>query len=169
MEVVCVDVETDGPYPEVHEPVEIAWWDVTNGTNGTFIPPHTLTRSDQRALSVNHYWERGLYHQANWDDGTELRRFHQSIQGRLVVGSNPGFDWAFLRQLFVRECLPLDPLSYPPLDVATYAAGILHRDISERLGLNRLCRVLGVEPGDHTATGDVRACVECLLALRELR
>lgn len=163
---VCVDVETTGPHPETHEVVEVAWWAMDIGERGVFIPPHTLTGADDHALSVNRYWTRGLW-KGGWDDGTELARFHTVLASRWVVGANPGFDWAFLRRLFIREGLSVTSLSYPPLDLPAYAAGVLGQRITDRMGLSRLCRLLGVEPGDHTAEGDVRACVECLLELHK--
>lgn len=162
--LVCVDVETSGVDPEQHDVVEVGWYSLSTGVGGVFIPPHSLLRADPKALAVNRYWVRGLSDEAVWDDGTALREFHAALAGNFVVGSNPGFDWAFLRKIFLREGLA--PLAYPPLDVPTYAAGVLGRGIGERLGLTQLCRVLRVVPGDHSAGDDVRACVECLLELQ---
>lgn len=167
--IVCVDVETSGPVPEVHEVVEVAWWSFATGVGDVFIPPHTLAGADPRALAVNRYWTRGLSDQTLWDDGSGLRRFSDAISGCLVVGSNPGFDWAFLRQVFVAGGLDVSSLAYPPLDLGTWGAGVLGRSISERVGLSQLCRVLGVVPGDHSAGDDVRACCECLVELQRRR
>lgn len=165
--VVCVDVETSGALPEVHEVVEVAWWVPASGASGVFIPPHTLAGADPKALSVNRYWERQLHCQDRWDrDCVELRRFHADITGCWVVGSNPGFDWSFLRALLIRNGLDVSPLAYPPLDVCTYAAGVLRRPVSDRVGLTQLCRILGVVPGDHSAASDVRACGQCLMELQ---
>lgn len=161
--LVCVDVETSGVDPELHDVVEVGWYSLSTGVGGVFVPPHSLVGADPRALAVNRYWVRGLDVEHLWDDGSALRQLHAALANNFVVGANPGFDWSFLRKLFLRE--GLTPLAFPPLDVPTYAAGVLGRKIGERLGLTQLCRVLGVAPGDHSAGDDVRACVECLLVL----
>jgi len=75
-ETICVDLETSGLSPLLHQAVEVAWQVLETGENGAFIPPHTLDNADPAALSVNNYWER-LWRQSDWDeDGIELRRFH---------------------------------------------------------------------------------------------
>lgn len=163
--VIVVDVETSGLDPGVHEVVEVAWWWLDRGAQDVFIPPHTLQRFDRNALVVNGYFERHLYDQSRWDDGTRLREFHAVLDRNWIVGCNPGFDWAFLRALFTRNGLSLAALSYPPLDVCTYAAGKLGRPITDRVGLAQLCRILGVTPGNHSAMEDVRAVRECLIKL----
>lgn len=163
---ICVDVESTGLDPALHEVVEVAWWCLDTGARDSFIPPHTLDYAESAALNINHYYSRRLWVQTNWDeDGEALRRFHAALAGRLIVGSNPTFDVSFLKPLFARSGLSLEPLAYAPLDVPTYGAGVLGRPIGDRVGLTQLSRILGVEPGDHSAAEDVRACGECLIEL----
>lgn len=162
-----IDVETDGLTPGLHEVVECSWWVLETGQHETFIPPHSLANAQGEALALNRYYERALWRQTAWDeDGVALQHFHAALSGNWIVGSNPGFDVSFLTPLFVRFGLSLEPFSYRPLDVGTYAAGVLNRPIGDRLGLRQLCSILGVAPGDHSAAEDVRACGECLIELQ---
>jgi DNA polymerase III epsilon subunit-like protein len=166
-ECICIDLETAGLNPTLHEVVEVSWWCLDTGERDTFVPSHSLEHFEGAALDLNGYYERGLWQQSQWDeDGEALRRFHAALTGRLIVGSNPGFDVSFLKPLFTRNGLGLAPLAYHPLDVPTYACGVLGRPIADRVGLTQLARILGVAPGDHSAAEDVRACGECLIELQ---
>lgn len=166
--LLVLDTETDGLSADINEIVEISWWSFVTGHRDTFVPPHTLTHADPEALAINQYWERGLDREPQDHDGSRLRRLHAELSGNLLVGSNPGFDVGFLKPLFVKNDLDLSPLAYPPLDVPTYAAGILGRQLGERVGLTQLCRILGVKPGTHSAESDTFATGLCLIRLQEI-
>lgn len=166
-DIVCVDVETAGRNPEIFEVLEVGWWSLVTGERDSFIVPHSLLVFEQAALNVNKYAERRMFDMDRWDnDGSQLRRFSNALHGNLIVGSNPGFDVGFLKPLFVRNELDLSPFAYPPLDVGTYACGVLNRQLGERVGLKQLSSILGVKPGNHSAADDVRATGECLIKLQ---
>jgi DNA polymerase III subunit epsilon len=164
--LIILDLETLGLNAAVHAPVEAAWFDES------FVIPHTRTdlcRASSQALKVNRYHERGLDNPACWDtDGTALRCMHQALTGNQLRGSNPGFDVDFLFPLFQRHGLPVVPWHYVPLDIGTYAAGVLGLPIQDHPGLTRLCALLGIAPGDHAAMGDVMATYAALVALRAI-
>jgi DNA polymerase-3 subunit epsilon len=165
--VCIIDVESSGLQPALHEVVESSFWRLDTGARDTFIPPHTLINADPEALAINRYWERGLDDQTQWDhDGSQLRSFHAALTGCLIVGSNPGFDVDFLTPLFVRSDLSLAPFAYRPLDIGTYAAGVLGRPIGDRVGLTQLCNILGIPAGDHSSENDVTATGRCLIELQ---
>jgi DNA polymerase III alpha subunit (gram-positive type) len=167
--LVVVDVETAGRDPEIFEILEVGWWSFATGERDSFIVPHLLLAFEQEALNVNRYAERRMFDMSQWDnDGWQLRRFASTLPGNLVVGSNPGFDIGFLRKLFRRHDLDLSPFAYPGLDVGTYAAGVLNRQLGERVGLKQLCNILGVQAGSHAAADDVRATGECLIKLQQI-
>lgn len=166
--MLCVaDSETTGLIAGVHEITEISWLVLETGEHGTFIPPHTLDNATSEALNVSRYYDRHLWVQTSWDeDGTELGRFHTALAGNWFVGSKPTFDAAFLSLLFIRDGLDPEPWWRFPLDLGTYAAGVMSRPITDRVGLTQLCNLLGVLPGHHSAQEDVRATAECLIELQ---
>lgn len=164
---VIVDVETAGRTPGVHDVVECAWWDIETDERGVFVPPHSMIEFEAEALSINRYYERRLWYQSTWDDGTELERLHQTLTGNLLVGSNPGFDALMLAPLFTRFGFNPRPWKSVPLDIGTYAAGVLSLPIGDRTNLTALCETLHVEPGKHCAWSDVQAIGEVLLKLHQ--
>ncbi|MFE3657226.1 hypothetical protein [Streptomyces sp. NPDC059165] len=99
----------------------------------------------------------------------------EALKGAVIVGSNPGFDVAFLTKLLQQHGRKI-VWHYRPIDIATLAAGrklgmveTVHRaggkqlpsdDLSFPFSSRDLSRWVGVEPpGDdvaHTALGDAR-------------
>ncbi len=166
--VIC-DTETTGLTAGVHEITECAWWCLETGENGVFIPPHSLDHADPKALEVSKYHQRQLWHQSSWDeDGVELARFHVAVTGSWFIGSKPTFDAEFLSPLFIRHGLSPEPWWRFPLDLGTYACGVMSRPITDRVGLTQLCNLLGVLPGHHSAAEDVRATAQCLIKLQQI-
>lgn len=149
--------------------VEAAWWNLTTGEHGSFVPRHNVRTvrayGAAGALTVCRYLERLA--DAPQDDGTEAKRLHAQLDGNTLAGSNPAFDAAFLRQLFAREDVPA-PWHHRLLDLSAYAAGYLDVPGNHLPGLARVCERLGVDRPDHTAAGDVRATGECLMKLGAL-
>lgn len=182
-----VDVETTGLHADLHQVWEIAvirrdpdgaqveyLWQIRPGE------AHLEVVADPESLRIGRYWERAAV-----ADGAEAVALHPSrladpawrltlpellhdLQGALdeavVIGSNPGFDLAFLGVL-LRENRRSLPWHYRPVDIATLAAGYLvgvGRGAEVRVphSSRQLSRAVGVEPpGDgvaHTALGDAR-------------
>jgi DNA polymerase III alpha subunit (gram-positive type) len=168
---VVVDVETTGLDPAEHVVVEVAWWCLETGEKDRFVPPHgdfEMRDAMVQALTVNGYYDRGLDNPSGWDrDGTALHRLHEVLQGQTLVGANPLFDIAFLGPLFAGAGLAVQPWHYRVLDVEAYARGVLGLDYMP--SLSRVCELLAVEPGDHTAAGDVAATGWALLELESRR
>jgi DNA polymerase III epsilon subunit-like protein len=147
-----------------------------------------LTTADPEALNIGRFHERFAV-----PDGYDAIEFipsgppmrtlipemlfdlQEALSGAVVIGSNPGFDVAFLTKLLQAHDRKL-PWHYRPIDIATLAAGF-------RLGLAAsgiyggdflspgdypqlpfksydLSRAVGVEPPSkedaHTALGDAR-------------
>lgn len=170
-QIVVVDVESTGLDRAMHVPVEVAFWVLDTGVRGVFIPVHTdvdIQNAQLEALRINRYHERGLWQRGRWDwNAAGLRELHTALTGNTMVGSNPGFDAGMLGPLFRRYRLDPAPWHYAsPLDVGTYAAGVLGLPIGSRFKLTKLCEALNIPPGDHSAGNDVTATGRCLLELQ---
>lgn len=168
---VVVDVETTGLDHTRHVPVEVAWWDLTTGARGVFIPPHPnfdMHNAEVIALELNGYYDRGLDNPNRWDlDRAELRTLHAVLVGQTLAGSNPGFDARFLAPLFAAERLDPEPWHHRLDDLAGYARGVL--GLGHLPGLSEVCELVGVVPGDHTAEADVLATGRAFLELARRR
>jgi DNA polymerase-3 subunit epsilon len=189
--IVVVDVETNGRDPERHQAVEVAWWNLTTDERGCFIPRHhpqeVLFHAEIDALRVNRYIDR-IAGQPQDLHSDELLRLHAQFYDydedrthedggaaeirHTLAGKNPAFDARFLANLFARndvtEHAPT-PWSYRLLDLSGYAHGVLRLPLDEPLlSLRDLCGRLGVEPGDHTADGDVTATGSCFRHLARM-
>lgn len=177
-----LDTETTGLDPTRHEVWEIAVirrerdGSETDSLWQLRVP---LETADPEALKISRYHERFAVRDT-WDaaaiiDSTSGRVLNLSLPELLfdvqdaladavVVGSNPGFDLAFLTALLKRHGRRL-PWHYRPADVATLAAGWLHgagfgHIATVPYSSRDLSRAVGVEPPSddtaHTALGDAR-------------
>jgi DNA polymerase III epsilon subunit-like protein len=148
-----------------------------------------LTEADPEALAIGKFHNRFAVPE-DWDaieffpaGGPPLKAklpemlfdLQEALSDAVVVGSNPGFDVAFLTKLLQAHGRKL-PWHYRPVDIATLAAGrkLGMAEMVRRLGgkplpsdevpfpfsSRDLSRWTGVEPpgGDvaHTALGDAR-------------
>lgn len=169
--LVVVDCETNGLNPDVHEAVEIAWWDLTTDERGCFVPKHDVSKvlavAEVKALQINRYIDR-IADTAHVDSTEQLRALHTALTGNTLGGSNPTFDAGMLRKFFAHggRVGVLQPWHHRMWDLSAYAAGVLGLD--ELPGLARVCELLGIEPGDHTAEADVTATGLCFRALDAL-
>lgn len=176
-----VDTETTGLDPTRHDAWEIAV--IRRDPDGTEtenlwqirVP---LESADPEALKIGRYEERFIVHDEwaaalvaptgkrilNLTLPEMLFDLQDALSGAVIVGSNPGFDVAFLTPLLRRHNRRLT-WHYRPVDVATLAAGYLHgagrADLPTVPYSSRgLSLAVGVEPpGDdtaHTALGDAR-------------
>ena len=144
-----------------------------------------LTTADPEALKIGRFEERFAVPDG-WDavefmkSGPPFRSLipemlfdlQESLSGAVVVGSNPGFDVAFLSKLLHAHGRKL-PWHYRPVDIATLAAGYVHglaastqfpghgeAVVQHPYSSYGLSRAVGVEPPTkdvaHTALGDAR-------------
>lgn len=168
--VVC-DTETLG-LGDHHPAIEVAYWNLTTGEYGGFLPvrlPEDLPDADPEALRVNRFFERGLDVLPQDESGEELAHLHELLAGNVIAGSNPGFDAKKLNLMFERDGrFPPSPWHHRMLDLACYSAGVLGLHPTVLPGLERICKLLGIEPGQHSAMTDVRAAGECLMELQRI-
>lgn len=157
MSIVYIDTETTGLDPSIHEVWEIAYA-VGDGPIHFGTVPHLGASADPSALAMNGYWERGFTNFKNHLIDGEVR---DALEGATLVGANPAFDAAFLRQRW-----GVAPWKYRLLDIEAYAMAALGLD--EPKGLSYIAEQLQVQAPDHTAAGDVRTLRECHEALRRL-
>lgn len=138
-----------------------------------------LATADPEALKIGRFEERFVVPDG-WDaiefmsSGAPFRTLipemlfdlQEALSGAVIVGSNPGFDVAFLTKLLQAYGRKL-PWHYRPIDIATLAAGYIYgKDREFMLQNDRpfssywVSRELGVEPPAkdvaHTALGDAR-------------
>lgn len=141
-----------------------------------------LTGADPKALQIGRFHERfavpDSWEAVCFEDGRPTFRLtlpellfdlQDLLRDAVIVGSNPGFDVAFLTALLQRHGRKL-PWHYRPIDVATLAAGSMYGalpftgvddpgpalpyrsyDLSEAMGVPRPNAEVG-----HTALGDAR-------------
>lgn len=138
-----------------------------------------LTTADPESLSIGRFHERFAVPDG-WDavefspSGPPMRwklpemlfDLQEALSGAVLVGSNPGFDVAFLSKLLWAHGRKL-PWHYRPVDIATLAAGYMWALVPDVMAKDPkpissrwLSRQVGVvPPGDdvaHTALGDAR-------------
>lgn len=114
-----------------------------------------LATADPEALKIGRYEERFAIPDG-WDaieimsSGAPFRTLipemlfdlQEALSGAVLIGSNPGFDVAFLTKLLQAHGRKL-PWHYRPIDIATLAAGYRHGQAAS-----------GAYGGDFTFPGD---------------
>lgn len=168
--VYVVDVETTGLL-EHHVPVEIAFWCLDDGTRGRFIPGFDATdlaAASPDAMRITRFYERGLHLEQRDVHGFQLLAFHELMHKNVLAGSKPTFDAEMISRMFVRFGLRPDPWHYRLLDVGQYAQGVLGLPLAHTPGLARICSLLGIAGGDHSAEADVTATGLAFLKLQEI-
>ena len=147
-----------------------------------------LTTADPEALKIGRFEERFAVPDG-WDaiefipSGAPFRTLipemlfdlQEALSGAVIIGSNPGFDVAFLAKLLQAHGRKL-PWHYRPIDIATLAAGYRYGQAASGAyggdfafqadypqhpySSYGLSRAVGVEPPAkdvaHTALGDAR-------------
>lgn len=187
--LVFVDVETNGLDRYRHVAVEVAWWNLTTDVRGYFVPQHdvhhVLGTADVAALRVNHYIDRLAT--AEQAKPAQVLELWEQFAGSAVslgdavgverparhtfVAANPAFDAHHIRNVFrvLEEPFGIDdvePWHFRLWDVEAYAVGVLGLD--EIPGLSSIARLLGIEPGNHTAQDDVTTGGLCMHRLMEI-
>lgn len=162
-----IDCETTGLDPRIHQPYEVAWWREDEPDPVTLQLPHTLEHADARALEVGGYWNRGFTpHDFTAKKNTAWFKLVGALRGVTLVGANPGFDAAMLRQFIGTEVW-----QHRMVDVSTGAMWVFGWDRPRGLGevaAELVGRGFDIPEPDHTAEGDVRATRAIYLALRDL-
>jgi hypothetical protein len=181
--VVFLDVETNGRYVERgHEAWEVAWWNLTTGHRDEFfvnIPdvPAFMGRAEPIALRVGKFLDRYPFDDtapSKADTESAMITMYEGIRpdrsgpAPVLLGSNPGFDAGFLAALARRFALEPEPFHYHPIDLGSYAAGVLGRELgTESLSAASVARMCGLDPGGHSAGGDVTSGGAAYLLLRQ--
>lgn len=168
--LVFLDLETTGLDPQVDDILEVAAMRVdplslsAEGWFETKVAPSPGAVVDPRAAELNGY---------RIEDWTEapaieavlppLTRF---LEGCLIVGHNPAFDWAFLSAAYRRLCVRRPNVGHHLLDTATLAWPLLRHGFVKSLSLRDLCnhyRISNV--GEHHALEDVVRTYQLFLRL----
>lgn len=193
-DVVFVDVETSGKDPRRHRAWEVAAWNITTGHRCEFfvhIPDMSkfLGGADPIALRIGKFLDRYPFDEtapSAQDTNVAIADFRDVLFGRrpmsrvdidlwpapVILGSNPGFDIAFLKALYLDTRQP-DPETakdwhYHPIDLGSYAAGVLGVELgTQSLSAATVAEMCGLEPGGHSAGGDVTSGGRAYLLLRE--
>lgn len=171
LHLIVLDIEATHLDTTKAVPLEVAWWDLHSGVRGCFVPPHDpawiLRYADPDALRVNGYRERLMdAPQASWGD---VKAFRDLLDGQALAGKNVGFyDAHVLPWLWKAGQLDPPKHSHRMWELGTYAAAVLRLPPGEKQpNLAQVCDLLGIPPGDHTASGDVDATGRAFLALFE--
>ena len=186
-----VDTETTGLDPRSSDVWEIAVIRRReDGVDSEFVwqVRPDLATADPEALKIGRYDERFAVPDG-WDaiefmaSGAPFRTMipemlfdlQEALAGAIIIGSNPGFDVAFLAKLLQAHGRRL-PWHYRPVDIATLAAGFRYGQAStgalggdfafpgdypqQPYSSYGMSRAVGVEPPTkevaHTALGDAR-------------
>jgi hypothetical protein len=163
-----VDTETTGLDPRIHQPYEVCYWREDRVAPRTLHLPHTLDLADSAALRIGGYHDRDFSpfpdRSAKFSAAGELVK---ALRGVTLVGSNPAFDAAMLRQFIGTEVW-----HYRLINVAEGAMWVFGWDRPKGLAdVVDVLRESGYEipEPDHTAEGDVRATRAVYEALRAER
>ena len=171
MTVLCfIDTETTGLDPRIHQPYEVCYWREDRHQPRTLSLPHTLEYADGAALRIGGYHERQFAPGKPFDP-TETYVLRagllRDLEGVTLVGSNPAFDAAMLRQF-----IGTDVWHYRLINVAEGGMWVFGWDRPKGLAdVAAECRARGYEipTPDHTAEGDVRTTRAVYEALRSIR
>lgn len=175
MSIVVVDVETNGLDPQIHQAVEVAWWNLDTDERGDFVPAHSvrdvLAAADLKALQVNDYVNK-IAPRADDLDSQGAHQIYEELYNQLtgatLVGSNVQFDAAMISQLFARTLdIHPTPWHHRHWEIGPYAAGVL--GLKHVPGLWEITQLLGLPENDHTAAGDVDLTGRAFLELRRRR
>lgn len=163
--LVFLDLETTGLDPLRHSVWEIAWA-VEDEPISSALVAHQIVTADPEALNMNGYYDRqqpSISPRAAIQAELMMRR---DLRGATVVGSNPAFDTAFLRNRWGDA-----PWHYRLFDIAAYAAGVLRHPAPQ--GLSSIAdqmrdRGFTIPIPDHSARGDVDTLRACFRALQSV-
>ncbi len=168
--LVFLDLETTGLDPAADDIVEVAAMRVdplslsVEGCFETKVAPSPGVLIDPQAAELNGFRAE------DWTEAPEvqdvlplLARF---LEGCLIVGHNPAFDWAFLLSAYRRFGLRRPEVGHHLLDTATLAWPLLRHGFVKSLSLRDLCEHYGISNvGAHRALEDVVRTYQLFLRL----
>ena len=169
--LVVVDTETTSLRAYPGSVTEIAWYDLRDGVGGSFIPPHTLDGADPKALEISRYHERIAGRPVDADQTRAFHRMLRSDGQAIIVGSNPNFDLAQLKELFTWARMAPEPWQRRVFDPAAAAYWLYpERELGRPTGLAAACELAGISSdGHHDAFVDVVMTAKLWHALEALR
>lgn len=157
--LVCMDTETTGLDPNVHEIIEFACEDVHTGKGVCIkIKPKNIAAASPVALTLNGYNEE------EWKDAISIEEalpiINEHLEGAMILGQNVIFDMNFIRAAMLKnkvECL----MGRRFVDTQTLAYEHLAPLGIEKLSLVNVCEYLGLDNDDaHRALSDVRRTIK---------
>lgn len=158
-----IDTETTGLDPRIHQAWEICIWREDSEKPQTWQLGHTLEHADPKALEINNYFARAQSTR-QWDAPADRSWLAQQLTGVTLVGSNPSFDAAM-----VRNFLGYAPWSHRMVDISNLAMAVF--DLEAPPGLTTVRDLLiglnyDIPPPNHTAYVDVLCTKAVFDALR---
>ncbi len=168
--LVFLDLETTGLDPQADDIVEVAAMRVdplslsVEGCFETKVAPSPGVLVDPRAAELNGFRAE------DWTEAPEIKDvlplLARFLEGCLIVGHNPAFDWAFLTVAYRRLGLRRPDIGHHLLDTATLAWPLLRHGFVQSLSLRDLCAHYGISNvGSHRALEDVVRTYKLFLRL----
>ena len=168
--LVFLDLETTGLDPMADDIIEVAAMRVdpislsVEGCFETKVAPSPGVLVDPRAAELNGFRAE------DWSEAPECRNvlplLARFIEGCLIVGHNPAFDWAFLSTAFRRLGVRRPSVGHHLIDTASLAWPVLRYGFVTSLSLRDLCDHYGISnAGAHHALEDVVRTYELFLRL----
>jgi DNA polymerase-3 subunit epsilon len=158
--IVFLDLETTGLDPQRDSIIEVAAMRVDptsfaiEGWFETKIAVPAGVDVDPRAAELNGFRSE------DWPDAPELadvlELLARFLEGCLIAGHNPAFDWAFLSAAFRRLGVRRPNVGHHLLDTASLAWPLLRLGFVRSLALRDICEHYGISNrGEHHAMADV--------------
>jgi len=168
--LVFLDLETTGLNPRTSEIIEIAAMKVDSQTLEVLDWFATKVRPSDGALVEPEAVEINGFSADEWADapgvGDVLLVLRKFLDGCLVAGHNPAFDWAFLTTTFHRLGMQLPQVQHHLLDTASLGWPLLRHGLVTSLSLRALCAFFGISNvGAHHALADVMRTYQVFLRL----
>lgn len=160
-----VDCETTGLDPAMDEIWELAI--VTGGNEVVIRREIDIESADHNALEINRYWQRQNEPIPVMSDHLFALRVGALLDGKHIVGVNPAFDSAFIRELLADQDVACG-WNHHLVDVLALVAG--QRRLNPPWSSSELSLAVGINPNDydrHTALGDAmwaKAIYEAVMA-----
>lgn len=165
-----LDIETTGLDPTRDEIIEVAAMRVdpislsVEAWFHTKIAPSPDVLVDPRAAELNGFRAE------DWPDAPKLENvlplLARFLEGCLIVGHNPAFDWAFLSAAFRRLGMRRPNVGHHLLDTASLAWPLLRLGFIRSLALRDVCDHYRISnEGEHHALCDVVRTYQVFLRL----
>lgn len=168
--LIFIDIETTGLDPLRHDIIEVAAMrvdPVSLGVEAVFesrVRPTSTTPADASAVELNGFQAE------EWDDAPLLEEVLVSLrgflEGGLLIGHNPTFDWTFLLTAYRTLGVRPPKVDHHLIDTVSLAWPLLRQGMVRSLSLLELCKHYGIpNQGAHHALEDVVRTYQVLLRL----